>query len=180
MQVTVLNEVGEELQKEGEHQKPDVHAIDISISCKHNIVVTQTFKTIFNIQSMLQEVKFLVFVYHLFSKTITIQGLSPQAKNCLCINPPAFCNRSTCTIAFCYKYSCLVALFKNFLFVSSLRFIIVMKLAVAQFFVMKICFFCPFVCEFFYACKFFSFSFTLLDTFAQRFRCLLIFMQIIV
>ena len=62
------HQVGKELQEEGQHEQPNVHSVDIGVSGYYDLAVPQCIQPVFNIQSMLQKVKFLVFVHDFLSQ----------------------------------------------------------------------------------------------------------------
>ena len=48
--VALLDEVGEELQEEGDHQEADVHTVDIGIGSYDDLVVAQALEALLNIE----------------------------------------------------------------------------------------------------------------------------------
>ena len=73
------DQIRKELKKEGEQQQPDMHPINVCISSYYNFSVSKPIQTIFNIQRMLQEVKFLIFIYNLLCEPKRIKRLTSQA-----------------------------------------------------------------------------------------------------
>ena len=146
-----------------------MHAINICIRRKYNIIITQFFIAIFYIKRMLQQIKFFIFINHFLGKAKAIQRLTTQTKNCLGFHIPGFCNRAAGAIPFCDKDGCFETPCIYFIFVFSFRDIIKMIAAIPEFFVMEICFFCSFVGQFFYTGQFLTLSFIL---FNPLFNCI--------
>ena len=61
-----FDQVGEELQEEGDQQQPDVHAVDIRVGRNDDLVIAQSVKTILDVKCRLQQVELLVLVDDLF------------------------------------------------------------------------------------------------------------------
>ena len=84
--VALFDEVGEELQEEGNHQQADVHAVDIGIGGHDDLVVTEPLEAILDVERGLQEVKLLVLVNHLLGEAERIERLTTQAEHGLCVH----------------------------------------------------------------------------------------------
>lgn len=50
MKTRLLDEVGEELEEEGDHEEADVHTVDIGISGDDDFIVAQSVKTVFDVE----------------------------------------------------------------------------------------------------------------------------------
>ena len=64
--MSLLDEVGEELQEERNDEQADVHAVDIGIGSHDHLVIAQCVESVLDVKGCLQEVELLVFVDHLF------------------------------------------------------------------------------------------------------------------
>ena len=113
-----------------------MHPVNIGIGSNHDIVVTQVFQTVFNIECRLQQIKLFVFINHFFGQSVRINRFTTQAKYGLCINITRFGNGTARRIPFGNKQSA----FKPVFFFQ----IVVMHATVAQFFVVQTDFFSAF------------------------------------
>jgi len=68
----LLDEVGEVLEEEGEHEQAYVHAVDIGIGGYDYLVVAQTVDAVFYIECSLKEAEFLVGVQFFFSGAVGV------------------------------------------------------------------------------------------------------------
>ena len=84
-----LDEVGEELEEEGNHEQADVHAVHIGIGGHDDLVVAQPVEPVFNVEGGLQQVEFLVLVYHLLGQPVRVEGLAAQREYGLCVHVAA-------------------------------------------------------------------------------------------
>ena len=75
--MVALDQVGEELQEEGDQQQADVHAIHIGIGRNDHLVITESIQAILDVQSGLQQVELLVLIHNLLGQAIAIQRLTP-------------------------------------------------------------------------------------------------------
>ena len=68
--MALLDEVGEELQEEGDDEQAYVHAVDIGIGSHDYLVVAQRVKSVLNVEGSLEQVELLVLVHHLLGQSI--------------------------------------------------------------------------------------------------------------
>ena len=68
--MTLLYEVGEELQEEGNDKQSDVHTIHIGIGGNYHLVVAQGVETILNVERSLKQIELLVLVDHLLGQSV--------------------------------------------------------------------------------------------------------------
>src|SRR5688572_9509042 len=122
----VLHKIREKLQEESHQQQADMHAIHSRIGSDHDIIITQSLVSFFNIQRMLQQVELFIFIYYFFGKAKTVQWLATQAEYSLCIHTPRLGDRTTGTIPFGNKNGALLLFLYNSIFILAGRFIIVM------------------------------------------------------
>src|SRR5215204_2744124 len=90
-----------------------MHAINVGISCNNNVVIAKTFIRFFDIQSMLQKIEFLIFIYYLFRKSEAVKRFSAQTKYSLRFNTACLRDGSAGTIPFCYEDGTFLLLFQN-------------------------------------------------------------------
>ena len=76
-----------------------MHAVDIRIGGDDDLVITQSFQSVFDVQRRLQEAKFFVFIDYFFGKSERVQRLSAQAENGLQVGISAFGDGAACRIA---------------------------------------------------------------------------------
>ena len=76
--MTFLNQVGEELQEEGDNQQADVHAIHVGIRSYDDLIISERVETVLNIEGCLQEIEFLVLIDHLLGKAKGVEGFSAE------------------------------------------------------------------------------------------------------
>ena len=67
--MALLDEVGEELEEEGDDEQTDVHTVDIGIGSHDDLVVAQVIKSFFDVERRLQQVELLVLIYHLLGES---------------------------------------------------------------------------------------------------------------
>ena len=134
-----FDQVGEELQKESDQQQTDVHTVDIGIGCYDDFVISQTFQTIFDIESGLKQVEFFILVNDLFSQAETVQRLTAQTENSLQVRIAALCDGSARRVTLGDE---------NTTFFRTVAFgIVQVDTAITQFLVMQIGFLGPFACQ---------------------------------
>ena len=85
----LLDEVGEELQEEGNHEQTDVHAIDIGISGHDNLVVAQSVEAVFDVKCRLQEVEFFVLIDNLLGETEGVERFATETEYSLGVDVAA-------------------------------------------------------------------------------------------
>src|SRR5688572_2537471 len=114
----------EKLKKKGHQQQPDMHPIDIRIGGYNNIIITEIIQAVLNIQRMLEQVEFLIFINHFFCKTVAVQWLSFQTENGLGHDIPGFGDGPAGRISLGYEQGrfllALMSIFKMDLAVSKL------------------------------------------------------------
>lgn len=90
--VSFLHQVGEELEEECEQQQAYVHAVDVGISGDDHIVVAQAFETLLDVERSLEEVEFLVFIYHFAGHAVGVEGFAAEREHGLCLHVADFCD----------------------------------------------------------------------------------------
>ncbi len=70
--MSLLYQVGEELQEEGDNQQADVHAVHIGIGGYDDFIVAQRLYAVFYIQGRLEQVEFFVFINHFLGKSVGV------------------------------------------------------------------------------------------------------------
>src|SRR5664279_6569183 len=93
-------QIGKELEKECKQKQPDMHPINVGIGRNNNIIVSQVFYSVFNIESRLKQVKLLIFVYNFLCESKTVKRFATKTEDSLCFHIPRFCYRTACRIAF--------------------------------------------------------------------------------
>ena len=73
-----LDQVGEELEEEGDDKQAYVHAVDIGIGGHNHLVIAQRVEPILDIKGSLQQVELLVLVHHLLGQSEAIERFSPE------------------------------------------------------------------------------------------------------
>src|SRR5690606_4265258 len=101
--MSFLYQFRKKLKDKRNQQQTNVHPINISIRGDYDVVISQIFHRIFNIQRSLQQVEFLVFVNYFFGHSVGIQRFSTKGKNSLRIYITAFGYTSTRRISLGYK-----------------------------------------------------------------------------
>ena len=81
-----LNQVREELEEEGNHQQADVHTIDIGIGRHNDLVVSQAFHTVLDVEGRLEKIEFFVFIDHLLGEAVGVERLTTEAEHGLCVH----------------------------------------------------------------------------------------------
>ena len=97
--VALLDEVGEELQEEGDHQEAYVHAVHVGIGSHDDLVVAQPVQTVLNVERGLQEVELLIFVDHFFRQPEAVERLAAQREHGLRAHVAAFGDRAAGGVA---------------------------------------------------------------------------------
>jgi hypothetical protein len=87
--VPFLDELGKELQEEGNHEQADVHAVDIGIGGDDDLVVSQSVEAVLNVECSLQQIELLVLIDHLFCQAETVERLAAQAEHRLRVDVAA-------------------------------------------------------------------------------------------
>lgn len=80
-EVALPDQLREELDEEGHQQDADVHAVVIGVRGDDHLVVAQVFQPVFNVQGMLEEVEFLVFIDDLAAHAEGVQRLAAQGED---------------------------------------------------------------------------------------------------
>ena len=81
-----LHQIGEELQKESQHQQTDMHTIHIGISGDNHFVVPEIIQTFLYVQRRLQTVEFLILIHHFLGQSIAVQRLASEREHRLRIH----------------------------------------------------------------------------------------------
>ena len=97
--MAVADQVGVELEEEGEHQQADVHAVNIGIGGDDDIVVAQVLDVLVDVQGGLQEVELLVLVAHFLGHSQAVERLTTQAEHGLGLHVAALGDASRCGVA---------------------------------------------------------------------------------
>jgi len=74
--MSLLDQIGKELQEESKQQQADMHSICVGIGCDDHPVVTQPVHILLNIEGCLQQIELLIFVDDLLGETEAVQRLS--------------------------------------------------------------------------------------------------------
>ena len=96
-----LDEVGEELQEEGDDKQTDVHSVDIGIGSHDNLVVTQRVETVLYVEGCLEKIELLVLVHHFLGKTKAVERLTAKGEHSLGVHVAALGDASAGRIALC-------------------------------------------------------------------------------
>ena len=97
--VAFLDEVGEELQEEGDHQQAYVHAVHVGIGRHDDLVVAQSVQPVLDVERGLQEVELLIFIDNLFRQSEAVERLSAQREHGLRAHVAAFGDRAAGRVA---------------------------------------------------------------------------------
>ena len=76
--MTFLNELGEELQEEGDDEQADVHTVDIGIGSHNDLIVSQGVQAIFDIEGGLKQIELLVLVDNLLGESETVERFTTE------------------------------------------------------------------------------------------------------
>src|SRR5690606_2282234 len=98
VQMAGADQLGEKLQEKGQKQQANVHAVHIGIGSYNHPVVAQPVQPVFDLQGMLEQIELFIFIYDLFRQSVTVQGLTPQAEDCLSAHVPGFSDGATCGV----------------------------------------------------------------------------------
>ena len=98
--MSLLNQLWEELEEEGDDEQADVHAIDIGICCHDDLIISEGIETFFDIEGSLQQIELLVLVDHLLGKAKAVQWFTTQREHGLRIDITALSDASAGRIAF--------------------------------------------------------------------------------
>ena len=96
----LFHQLGEELQEEGHQQKTNVHTVHIGIGRDNHLVVAEVLETVFDIESVLQQVEFFVFVHHLLGHAEAVQRLTAQAEHGLRLHVAGLGNGTRSRVTF--------------------------------------------------------------------------------
>ena len=64
--MALLDQLGIELQEEGDDQQTDVHTVNIGIGGHDHLIVSQIVKPVLDVQGCLKEVELFILIDHLF------------------------------------------------------------------------------------------------------------------
>ena len=87
-----LHQLWKKLQEESKHQKSDMHTIHIGIGSNNHLVVSEVIEAVLDIESRLQAVEFLVFIYHFFGESIGVERFTTEGENGLGVHIPTLGN----------------------------------------------------------------------------------------
>ena len=169
--VALPDEIGEELEEEGEEQQADVHAVDVGIGGDDDAVVTQVFDAVFDVEGVLEEVEFLVFVNDFFGEAKAVQGLSFEGEDGLGFGVAGFGDGTGGGIALGDE---------DHGFRSQFVFGVEVDFAIAEFAVVEVGFFGAFVGDLFDAGDVFALAFALFDPLEEFFGDGLVFVEVVV
>ena len=88
--MSFLDEVGEELQEEGDDEQTDMHAIDIGIGGHDDFVVAQCVEAVFDVESSLQQIELLVLIHHFLGESVGVEWLATEREHRLGVDVAAF------------------------------------------------------------------------------------------
>ena len=97
--MTLLDELGEELEEEGDDEQTDVHAVNIGIGSHDDLVVTQGVQTFLDVEGCLQQVELLVLIDHLLGEAERVEGLAAQGEDGLRVDVAALGDASAGRVA---------------------------------------------------------------------------------
>ena len=80
-EVSLPDQFRKELDEECHQQDTDVHAVVIGVRGDDYLVIAQFLQSVFNIQGMLEEVEFLIFIDDFTAHAEGVQRLAPQGEN---------------------------------------------------------------------------------------------------
>src|SRR5664280_2973875 len=96
-------QIGKELEEKCKQKQSDMHPINVGIGRNNNIIVSQVFYSVFNIQSRLKKVKLLILIYNFLGKSKAVKGFATETEDSLCFNIPRFCYGTACRVALSYE-----------------------------------------------------------------------------
>ena len=70
--MSLLDEIWEELQEEGDDEQADVHSVNIGIGSHNHLIISQSVQSVLDIESCLEQVELLVLVNHLLGQAIAV------------------------------------------------------------------------------------------------------------
>ena len=79
--VAFLDEVGEELQEECQHQQTDMHTVHIGIGGDDDFVITQFIEAVFDIEGRLKAVELFVLIHHRFAEAVTVERFTAERED---------------------------------------------------------------------------------------------------
>ena len=170
--MVVAHQIGKELQEKREYQQPDVHSVHVGIGGDHNLVVAQRFQAVLNVQGVLQQVEFLIFVHHFLGQPEAVERLATQAEHGLQIHVARLRDRAAGRVAFGDEQRGVET--RIAFFVGQVH------AAVAQFLVVQVSFLGAFVGEFLDARNLLAFAFRLPDALFNGLGYVLVLVQVVV
>ena len=84
--MTLLDQLREELQEEGDDQQADMHTVNIRIRGHNHLIISQRVESVLNIEGSLQQVELLVLIDHLLGKTERVQWFTAQGEHRLSVH----------------------------------------------------------------------------------------------
>ena len=76
-----------------------MHPVHIGIGGDYHAVVAQIVHRVFNVQGVLEEVKFLILVHYFLGQAVAVERFTAKAEDCLGVYIPGFGEGSTRGIA---------------------------------------------------------------------------------
>ena len=160
VEVALPDELGEELEEEGNEEEADMHAVYVRISGDDHVVVAEALEAILDVEGVLQEVEFLVFVNDFLGEAEGVEGLALEGKDRLGIDLARLGDGTRSGVALGYEKGGVEA--SGFLAVE-------VDAAIAEFFIVNLGFFSAFAGEFLNALEFLSVAFGFLNFFEKGF-----------
>lgn len=99
VEMAMAHEVGKELEKEGEQQHANVHAIDVGIRGDDHLVVAKSVQAVLDVEGVLQAVELVVLVDDLLAEAEGVERLSLEAEDGLGVDVACLGDRATSGIA---------------------------------------------------------------------------------
>ena len=76
--MSFLNELGEELQEEGDDEQADMHTINISIGSHNNLVISEGVQTFLDIEGGLKQIELFVLVDNLLGESEAVEWFTTE------------------------------------------------------------------------------------------------------
>ena len=159
-EVAAADDVREELEEESDHEEPDVHAIDVGVGGEDDLLIAEVIDGVLDIERVLEEIEFLVFVDDLFGEAEGVEGFAAETEDGLGFDAAGASDGAAGAVAFGDEERAFLAVFGVGVEVDA---------AVAEFFVMDLGFAGAFAGDFGDASEFLAFAFVFLDFFEECF-----------
>lgn len=148
-----------------------MHAVDVGVGGEDDVVVAEVFEVFFDVEGVLEEVEFFVFVADFAGEAEAVEGFAAEAEDGLGVDVAAFGDAAAGAVAFGDEDGAVVACFV---------FGVEVDAAVAEFFVVDFGAACGFAGEFLDAADVFAFFFVGLDFFEPGFGGVWVFVEVVV